>query len=61
MQGETNNGHQRMSVEPFPRAPFEVVEAEFFLELLMRLFADPARFDGPRQLLDRRFGGKFER
>jgi len=45
-----------MSVEPFPRAPFEVVESEFFLELLMRLFADPARLDGAGQLLDWRVG-----
>jgi hypothetical protein len=47
-----------MSVEPFRRAPFEVVEAEFFFELLMRLFADPVRLDGAGQLLDRRVGGQ---
>lgn len=45
-----------MSVESFPRPAFEVVQAEFFLELLMCLFADPARFDGAGQLLDRRVG-----
>ena len=50
-----------MSVQAFPGTPFEVVEAEFFLELLMRLFADPARLDGTGQLLDRRSAGKFER
>jgi hypothetical protein len=33
-----------------------VIEAELFLELLMRLFADPAGFDGTRKLLDWRLG-----
>jgi hypothetical protein len=47
-----------MSVQAFPRPTFKVVEAEFFLELLMCLFADPARFDGAGQLLDRRVGGQ---
>jgi hypothetical protein len=47
-----------MSVQAFPRTPFEVVVAEFFLELLMRLFADPPRLDGTGQLLDRRAGGQ---
>ena len=43
-----------MAVQPFPGSPFEVVEAELFLELLMGLLADPPRFDGAGQLLDRR-------
>ena len=47
-----------MSVQSFPRPPFEVVQTEFFLELLMCLFADPACFDGAGQLLDRRVGGQ---
>ena len=33
-------------MEPFPRSPFEVVEPEFFLRLLVRLLADPPGFDG---------------
>src|SRR3990170_5489981 len=35
-----------------------MIEAEFFLELLMGLLADPARFDGARQVFDRRIGGQ---
>ena len=57
-EGERDHGHQRVSVQSFPRPTFEVVEAEFFLELLMRLFADPAGLDGAGQLLDRRVGGQ---
>ena len=34
-----------MTMQTMPGSPFEVVEAEFFLELLMRLFADPTRLD----------------
>ena len=32
-----------------PRSAFEVIEAEFFLQLLMRLLADPTCFDGSGQ------------
>ncbi len=35
-----------MVVQSVPGAAFEVVEAEFLLELLVRLFARPAGFDG---------------
>jgi hypothetical protein len=34
--------HQRMAMQARPRAALEVVEAEFFLELLMRLLANPS-------------------
>jgi hypothetical protein len=34
-----------------PRGPLEMIETKFFLELLMRLFANPARFDGARDIL----------
>src|SRR6516162_11462220 len=48
-----------MTVQACPRSPLEVIEAEFFLELLMRLLADPARLDGPGELLRRRVGRKI--
>jgi hypothetical protein len=35
-----------------------LVEAELFLQLLMRLFAYPACLDGYGELLERRVGGK---
>jgi len=40
-----DHGHQRVAVKAFPGSAFEVIEAEFFLELLMGLLADPARLD----------------
>jgi hypothetical protein len=43
--GEGDAGHQRVSVQPRPGAPLEMVETEFLLELLMRLLADPACLD----------------
>ena len=44
--GVSDAGHQRVSVQSRPRAAFEVTETQFLLELLMRLLAHPARFDG---------------
>lgn len=35
-----------------------MVEAEFLLELLLRLFADPARLDSAGEPLERGVGGK---
>jgi hypothetical protein len=35
-----------------PRSAFEVIKAKFFLELLMRLFADPSSFDCRGKLFD---------
>lgn len=35
-------------------SPFKMVEAKLFLQLLMGLFANPARLDGGGDILDRR-------
>jgi hypothetical protein len=51
-EGECDHAHQGVSVQPGPGSPLEVVETEFFLQLLMRLFADPTRLDGTGQLLE---------
>ena len=48
-EGVSNHRHERMAVQALPGAALEVVEAEFFLELLMRLLADPARLDRSHQ------------
>src|ERR1700693_3966361 len=47
--------HEGVTVNPLPGSSFEVIEAEFFLQLLVGLLADPARLDGAGQCLDRRF------
>lgn len=43
-------------MEPGPGPALEVVQAEFFLELLMGLLASPAGLDGAGQSLDRGVG-----
>src|SRR5690349_15201895 len=43
--GERNAGHQRMPVQPGPRASLEMAQAELLFELLVRLLARPARLD----------------
>lgn len=45
-----------MAVEPGAGSALEVIEAKFFLELLMGLLADPARLDCVGQNLDRGVG-----
>jgi hypothetical protein len=41
--------HERMTMQALPGPSFEVVETKLFLQLLVRLFADPSRLDGARQ------------
>ena len=47
--GEGHAGHQRVPVQASPGPALEVAQAQFLLELLMRLLADPARLDGGGQ------------
>src|ERR1700752_4514796 len=41
-----------------PRPPLEVIESEFFLQLLVRLLTDPARLDGSGEHRERRVDGQ---
>jgi hypothetical protein len=43
--GVGDHRHERVAVQAMPRSAFEVIEAEFFLELLVGLLADPSRLD----------------
>ncbi len=45
-KGQSDHHQHGMVVKAMPAPPFEVIEAEFFLHLLVALFADPARL-GP--------------
>jgi hypothetical protein len=45
-EGATDHSHEGVTMKTAPGLPLEVVEAEFLLELLIRLLADPARLDG---------------
>ena len=38
-----------MAVQALPGPAFEVIETEFFFQLLVRLLANPSRLDGGRQ------------
>lgn len=58
-EGIGDHCHERVAMQPGPRAALEMIEAEFFLELLMRLFADPAGLDGAGDVFDRGVGGKI--
>jgi hypothetical protein len=53
-EGIGHQDHEGVVVQPMPRPALEVVEPEFFLPLLVRLLADPARLDRGGQ---RRKGG----
>lgn len=48
--------NQRVSVQTGPGSIFEVVEAEFLLELLMRLLTDPSGFDRGGERFEARVG-----
>jgi hypothetical protein len=47
--GTSDAAHQRVSVQSGPGPSLEVPQPEFLLQLLMRLLAHPASFDGSRQ------------
>lgn len=47
-EGVSNHRHEGVTMETLPGSSLEVVEAEFLLQLLMRLLANPSRLDGGR-------------
>ena len=48
-EGVSDHCHEGVTVKALPGSSLEVVEAEFFFQLLMRLLANPSRLDGGRQ------------
>jgi hypothetical protein len=48
-EGVSDHGHERMTVKALPGPSLEVVEAEFLLQLLMGLLANPSCLDGGGQ------------
>ena len=56
-EGERDQRHQGVVVQPGPGPPLEVVEAELFLQLLVRLLAGPPGLGRRREGLQRRAGG----
>ena len=45
-EGVGDHCHKRVSVKPLPGSPLEVIETEFFFQLLVSLLANPTRLDG---------------
>ena len=48
-EGICDHCHERMTMQALPGPTFEVVETEFFLQLLVSLLANPSRLDGGRE------------
>jgi hypothetical protein len=46
----SNHGHERVAVEAVPGSPLEVIETQFFFQLLVSLLANPSRLDGGRRV-----------
>jgi hypothetical protein len=57
-ESESHGRQQDVMPQGAPTATLEMVEPKLFLELLVRLLADPSRLDALRQLLERRVGGQ---
>lgn len=51
-EGVGDHCHQGVSVKADPGPALEVVEAQFLLELLMRLFTNPSGLDGSGERLE---------
>ena len=48
-EGVSDHRHERMTVKALPGSSLEVIETEFFFQLLVGLLANPSRLDGGRQ------------
>lgn len=48
-EGIRDHRHERMTVKALPGSSLEVIETEFFFQLLVSLLANPTRLDGGRQ------------
>lgn len=57
-EDEGHHRHEGMTMQTAPGSPFEVVEAELFLQLLVGFFADPECLDGGGQGAQLRPGGQ---
>ncbi len=48
-EGVSDHRHKRVTVKTLPGSSLEVIETEFFLQLLVSLLANPSRLDSSRQ------------
>lgn len=56
-RGKADEGHQGVAVQAAPRTTLEVVEPEFFFELLVHLLARPAGLIAVARVLSDVFAG----
>ena len=47
-EGVRDHRHERMAMKALPGSSLEVIETEFFFQLLVSLLANPSRLDGGR-------------
>ena len=45
-EGVSDHRHERMTMQALPGSTLEVIETEFFFQLLVSLLANPACLDG---------------
>ena len=57
-EGVGDHRHEGVTMEALPGSSLEVIEAEFFFQLLMGLLAYPPRLDGSGQGAQARAGGQ---
>src|SRR6266540_1836470 len=48
-EGVSDHRHERVTMQTLPGSALEVIETEFFFQLLVRLLANPSCLDGGRQ------------
>jgi hypothetical protein len=48
-EGVSDHRHKRVTMQTLPGSALEVIETEFFFQLLVRLLANPSCLDGGRQ------------
>jgi hypothetical protein len=60
-EGIGNHCHEGVTMQAMPRSSLEVIEPEFFLQLLVRLLTDPARLNGSGDTAIGVSTGKLER
>ena len=56
-EGVSDHRHERMTVKALPGSSLEVIETEFFLQLLVSLLANPPCLDDGSQSAQVRRGG----
>ena len=57
-EGVSDHCHEGVTVKALPGASLEVVEAEFFFQLLMRLLTNPSSLDDGGEHSQARLGGQ---